>query len=303
MKLLLFYNPRSGAGAAARAADELDAALRPLGHECAMVEASRASAGEALRAPLGWADALVVIGGDGTVHSVLGECLDGDRPIYHVPFGTENLFARQFGMDRRPSTLVRAVEAWNVREVDAPRCDGAPFGIMCSVGPDASVIHRLARSRRGAITHLSYLRPILEEARSPALHPIEVRVDGVPLTLPAPGWAVVANLRQYATRIDPISWADPSDGVLDVIFMPARSTARMLVWMAACRARWARHMPGCVSARGREIEIYGNGRLPPLQIDGEPGEPAHPEPTAQGAGPIRFSLNHQRLKVLQPPPA
>ena len=43
-------------------------------------------------------DAVVVVGGDGTLQSMTSAARRAGTPLYHAPFGTENLFARELGM-------------------------------------------------------------------------------------------------------------------------------------------------------------------------------------------------------------
>lgn len=290
MKLVLYYNPRSGSGAAGRVAGMLARALREQGHETSSVEANGASTGVEA------ADAMIVIGGDGTVHSILDIAVAASLPIYHFPTGTENLFAREFGMNRRLPTLLAALERRRVVEVDIARCNGRSFIIMCGVGPDASVVHRMARTRTGRITHWSYARPILAELRDPALAPMSVRVDGVDVVQGRSGWLVVANSRQYAVRMDPARHADMTDGLLDVAFFPARSSWGVLGWAAITRLRLQHHVKSAIHARGREVRIECPERVLPMQLDGEAG---HVDIGAMTAG-ATLSIEPKRLRVFVP---
>src|SRR5678815_1398252 len=93
-----------------------------------------------------------------------------------------------------------------------------PFVLMCSLGPDASVMRRLDEARRGPISHLSYIRPILAELRDPCLPRVTIEVDGKRVVDGQTGMVVIANSRQYAIRIDPAYKASMTDGLLDMVF-------------------------------------------------------------------------------------
>lgn len=307
MRIVLFSNSASGNGRATLEAARFDTALRGRGHRVTRLSTADPQRNAALWTALADADLLVVLGGDGTVHSVAGHAMRAGKPLYHVPLGTENLFAREFGMDRRVETLERgiaALDAGRTSDVDVATCNGRTFLLMMSVGPDASVIHRLAKVRNGTISHLSYIGPILAEAARPALGPITVEVDGKRVVDGQAGLLVVANSRQYALRIDPARDAAMNDGLLDVVFFPGGSRVDLLGW--ALSARLGRHTQSrnLVYERGARVRIEGaggardgeasrNAKLAaalPVQLDGEAAGD-----TAAG---LDLGLLGQRLRVV-----
>jgi diacylglycerol kinase (ATP) len=295
MNVVLLYNAISGNGSATQVCERLKAELRRAGHDAHPVEASNGSTGARLKAPLQGADALVVLGGDGTVHSAADAAISAGTPLYHVPMGTENLFAREFGMSRSIRRLVRSLDAGEVREVDTGVCGSRTFLIMSSIGPDASVIHRMERARRGAISHLSYLRPILGEAASPSLSPLTVTVDGRRVVENQSGLLVVANSRQYALRIDPARDASMTDAMLDVVFFPARSRARLLAWALWARLGRHRRTQSLVYEQGSSVQVQCEHSGMPVQLDGEAAGDVGRQQTA-----LQFGVGSRRLRVLVP---
>jgi diacylglycerol kinase family enzyme len=139
---------------------------------------------------------------------------------------------------------------------------------MASIGPDASVVHRLDRRRNGPISHRSYIRPILAEAIRPVLPRLTVHADGVEVIRDEPGLLVVANSRHYALRADPAPRANCSDGLLDLVFFPASSATRVAFWLVRARLRLTR---GCTQARARVVTISTSDQRARLQVDGEAG--------------------------------
>lgn len=264
----LVVNPASGKGRAARVADALESHLRAAG-----VEISRAHV-EAMDTLLGSGPpltAVLLVGGDGTVHHALPALRRAGVPLWHVPTGTENLIARELGHSARPESVLAALRAGRTRALDLieilPVSGGSHTlaAIMLSVGPDAGVVARLDASRTGPITHASYLRPSLAEAFAPALAPISLWAEGRCIVESRPGWLVVANMRSFGARINPCPDADPSDRVLDAMFLPAASTARVLLGMACLRAGLI--PPGALRLRAREFTLLRGAC--PAQVDGE----------------------------------
>lgn len=293
MHLVLLYNSISGKGRAGEVADAFERRLNNAGHTTKRVATSNGTTNQALADALPSAQALVVLGGDGTLHSCADVAMQAGTPVYHVPLGTENLFAREFGMDRRFETLERAIEAGQTVDVDAATCNGRTFLLMLSVGPDASVIHRLAKVRRGTINHLSYARPILAEALEPATGPISVEVDGKLVVDARPGLLVVANCRQYALRIDPASGACMRDGLLDVVFFPGATRIDMLGWALTARLRTHLASKNLVYERGSQVRVTAGPRDLPVQLDGEAA--------GQIARGLELGVSPRRLRVLVPP--
>lgn len=307
MRLLLLYNASSGRGRGAAVAETFLHALRAAGHGAEPLAVRRDSAfPEHLAGALGNADILVAIGGDGTVHHALAPAVAAGAAVYHAPLGNENLFAREFGTDARPATLLEALREPRFGRVDLGHVEpigpdgragpARPFALMCSLGPDASVIHRLALARRRALGHLAYALPTLAELRRPTFPRLTVEVDGRVVVDAACGLLVVANSRQYALRIDPAVRASMTDGLLDAVFFPCRSRSRVLLW--AARARLRRHVDvrGLVYERGQQVavRVHGGGVY---QLDGEAVPDLAPSPADTM---LRLEAEPEVLKILLP---
>lgn len=297
MNVVVLFNPRSGRGAAAPAAERAAASLRSAGSTVTLIAASQHLNGE-LTNSLAGADALVIVGGDGTVHQAADAAIQSGARIWHLPFGTENLFAREFGTFAVRNGLGDCLRSASTARMDVGRCNGRPFLVMCSVGPDASVIHRLARTRTGAIGHLSYVRPMVAEFFRPALAPIRVIADGKTIVDRRPGLLIVANSRQYALRMDPACDASVSDGWLDVVFFPAATSLRVLRWMIAARRRRHRRSKHLVYERAREITIESLTRALPVQLDGEASDI-----TLDPRSPLTISIEPASLSVFRCSPS
>lgn len=296
MRVLILANTRSGRGKSAAIADRFTAALREAGHQPVRMQPTPAPPGPIETDPcFAEADAVVSVGGDGTVYHALPQLLRTGTPIYHAPGGNENLFAREFGMRSDPADLLRVLGREPAAPVDLGVVhDGGearPFAIMLSLGPDASVIHRLHANRSRATGHAMYIAPTLAECRAPTLPALSICVDGSPVVTGERGFAIVANCRRYALGLDPARAADMRDGVLDVVFFPAASIGRAILWMARCAIADPREWPGAVVARGAEVCLASELAVP-WQVDGEPGGRLEPGRT------LRLGVMPGALRVL-----
>jgi diacylglycerol kinase (ATP) len=251
------------------------------------------------------ATALVACGGDGTVNALAAAAARTATPLYHIPTGNENLFARSFRMTRDPAQLVRALQTRRVIMTDTAACadGGRPehqFLIMLGVGPDASVIRRLHAARTRAIGHLAYAEPIVRETLAPCLPRLQIAVDGTPLVHDRQGWLIVGNHRHYASRVDFASHATPTSGDLDVIFMPARNLRDCLNWVCRARLRLHRRDPRLINAFGRRVEITSADPAFAYQVDGEAPEAAGNTGPPPGPRSLVVTLNPRALPVLVP---
>lgn len=295
MKIEVLHNPIAGAGRAGAAARNVVQACSEAGHDVQLRETVQDST-ETANADQA-CDLLIVVGGDGTIRLAAREAIARDIPIYHYPFGTENLFARQFEMDRSTDTLLRALHHGNLRRVDVARVNGELLTLMLSVGFDAAVVADLAEHRRGAIRHSSYVLPTLRQLwawRPPRCTAI---VDGRPLVEDAVGTIIVANSPEYALRFNPARGASIEDGELDVVFFPLRSRFGLLPW--AWRTWRGRHLlhPAIVTGRGRRVEVVAD---PPsaYQLDGDAAV-GRDRRTALKT-PLVVEIDPARLQVLTP---
>lgn len=289
MRIVLLANARAGRGRGGVALAAIDDALRASGHHVARVVVSPQVDAE-LGAALVGAELMLIAGGDGTVHHALPRAIESGVPVAHVPFGTENLFAREFAMTRDAAAVVRLVQVGRSRLVDVGMVSvggvggvvgsagagsgGVPFALMVSIGPDASVVERLHKARTGGISHLSYAGPMVREMVSPYLPRMVVKVDGREVVRGKKGLLLIANSRQYALRANPARRADMQDGLLDVVFMPARSAIGALWWLIRARMGWRFDVTGAGTAglvyeRAKVVSVVAEGDRGVYQVDGE----------------------------------
>ncbi len=230
----------------------------------------------------------IILGGDGTVRSVVEHLLNRQSqldstppPMLIVPTGTANLVARHVG--HRWSTdpthgaaeIAQTIRTNLKRRLDVARVNGRVMLAMCGVGFDADVVHDLADRRRGAITKLSYIGPITR--RLIRFTPPLIRVDGDGQRIfEGPATVIAANMPEYGAGFSIAPEARSNDRLLDLTILPMNSS-----WDAiGCAIRAARGKlkpPRAMLLRASHIRIEGNriegNRIEgnaKVQIDGEP---------------------------------
>ena len=276
MRVAVVANPSSGRGKSLVAADRTCAALAARGMVPVRIPLDAAPAD--FEASCLGARAVVVVGGDGTVRSMAARLAGRSVPLAIVPTGTENLAAREFGFRCSAKALARGIAEGRIRSVDLgivqrPGLADHAFLIMASVGFDADVVSLLARTRRGPIGHRSYLRPVLSLLRGwvPPLFRLQAAEGAV---REGAGQLVIANARRYALGLNPARMADPADGLLDAVVLPARGSFDILCW--ALRLLLTRRpVRRCPAERASAWQVRLE-RPVDVQADGDPlpGGPA-----------------------------
>jgi diacylglycerol kinase (ATP) len=242
------------------------------------------------------AEAIISIGGDGTLRAVASRCLQvrGDiPPLLLVPMGTANLMGRHLGIHWAVSDLAREVvqtlQTGRIVTLDAGQANGQLFLMMAGIGLDAMIVHELARMRDGPIKYASYVLPAALAILNYRYTPLEVAVDGKEIFPSAPAMAFVANISEYGTGFPIVPDARPDDGLLDVCVVSVDSPVGAVQKFLQSAAGGLVRSEGVVYARGKQIEVR-SPQLVPVQIDGDPA----------GHTPLRIDLLPMRVPFIVP---
>ncbi|WP_328476758.1 diacylglycerol kinase family protein [Actinoplanes sp. NBC_00393] len=228
------------------------------------------------------AAAVVAVGGDGTVHRALQAVAGRAVGFGVVPAGTGNDFASAVGVPHDPmraaEVISEALRAGRDHRFDLARTESAQgerrwFCAVLAAGFDALVNERANRMRRPKGPRRYDLAIMLELARLRARGYV-VHADGVRHSFPAEIVAV-GNCPSYGGGMRILPDADPTDGLLDVIF--AAPLGRMHLTRLKPRLRHGTHVtdPRVTVLRARQVTIEAEGiigyadgeRLGPLPLE------------------------------------
>lgn len=291
---MILFNPVSGRGRAAVEAERHAVAIEAAGYRVTRMPSRREPARAWLDPALEGVEALLVAGGDGAIRLAAGPAARAGVAIHHLPLGTENLFARQFGGSRSPEESIAALARGEIRPVDLGRVRTGTadedFAIMASIGIDAAIVHDVAASRTGAISHRTYVGPIVRQGLRWKPPEISIATDGGRFRSLGQGLLVVANAATYALGLDPARGADPADGRLDVAFLPCEGSFDAVV--GAIRLLTDGTAAGLERIRACSVRVRSR---PPAawQVDGDPV----PGTVAVDA---TLEIRPERLRILAP---
>ena len=232
---LVVLNPSSGRGAAAGIATEIERELEAAGATRVVVRRTNAIA-DAPRWAEGAAregfDAIVVVGGDGTVTAVATGVLRSghDLPIGIVACGTGNGIAQALGLPTDPTRAVRALSGGHAVAFDALEVLSHDRWSLLFVGAgfDAE-INRDADARwKRRFGFLAYVGAALRNLLGRRNHRVTLTIDGETRTLAAHTVSVINSgvIRLGDVVVGPPS--DPHDGRIDVaLFRSPRPLAAL----------------------------------------------------------------------------
>jgi diacylglycerol kinase family enzyme len=290
LRVLAINNVRSGQGETRRY--ELIGELCRRGVETTVrAVGGEASVDEALSDAAEF-DAVVVLGGDGTISAAAYALRGTGTPLLPFPAGTANAVALNLGITSDPVRCADIIVAGHTARIDlgeivcetqhrppkglerrrSPRT-AVPlttgFVVVAGVGFDADMIERGAELKQqfGAA---AYLVAALQNA-SPRMARIELELDGVSVETEGSG-VLLVNFGRMQFDISATHDSDASDGMIEVVVIKARHIAELLPAVAASYLDLFVEYPSRTQVldayRAREVRIRC---VPPMraQADGE----------------------------------
>jgi diacylglycerol kinase (ATP) len=283
MKIRFIINPIAGTGkqkgikdTIAKHLDNYDIVYTQKGGD-----ATRLSS-EAVRDDI---DAVIAVGGDGTINECLIRLVNTKTALGVIPCGSGNGFAYHIGMYRTVEKAIVQLKNAKIETIDSCTANGAPFVNVSGIGFDAHISNLFAGLKeRGFI---NYVKLILKEL---SYKPQEytLQYEGIKRKIKA-YMISFANASQYGNnaRISPM--ADLQDGLLDFVIIKAFPKWQIPFFLLKV-ARGKTHFSKYVEIiQSKHMKISANNTL--LHLDGEP---------YKAKNPVEIQLLPKSLKILMP---
>lgn len=221
-------------------------------------------------------DAVVAVGGDGTVNEVARGLVMGysNRPVSErtalgiLPMGSGNGFARHLGIPIRPQKAIEMINHAEPISVDYGLANGKLFVSTCGTGFDALIAdHFAGSSKRGFST---YLQNIIRDAFSYHAQTYHIVGDGLDVTHKA-FLITFANANQWGYEALIAPKASIQDGKMDIMLMSSHAllgSASLALRLFAGSIDDSHFMD---TLRAREVTLERE-EAAPFHIDGDPVE-------------------------------
>lgn len=244
-------------------------------------------------------DALVVVGGDGSLNRALPALVGKRTALAVLPAGTANVWAQELSLPGLTWTRIMALEESahrlfraQIRQVDVGLCNGIPFLLWAGVGLDAFIVHHIEPrkpwEKNLALAH--YAAKAVWQAT--IWHGMNLNVQTGSEQLSGQfTLAVVSNIRLYAgglAKLSPNALMD--DGIMELWLFEGSSLEDTV--KQAWNLWSGRHVQSdrvrCIPFRKSTLESDS-----PLfvQLDGEP---------EQGNGSITIEVLPGAVRILTP---
>lgn len=287
----MIVNPAAGRGKTLRRLPDVKQWLRQSSHDF-VYEISSSSdemRSKIMSASKRGIDAILLSGGDGTVHQALPAIAETCLPFGYLPCGRGNDFARNIGLPADLKSNCSFLSTLSFRNLDLPSINqNIPFVAVAYVGFDGEV-NRLANDHKGYFGGtLGYIICVLKALKN--FKPFEVEI-----TIDDQTWrervmmVSVANAPFYGGGMKIAPQAIMDDGVLDICIVKEISNLELLrQFPKVFKGTHVTH-PRIMMATGRKIKITSDEERE-LFADGEPA----------GRLPAECTIGSQRIRVLTP---
>ena len=233
-------------------------------------------------------DAVVGVGGDGTVNEIGSALLHTDTALGIVPIGSGNGLARGVGIPVSIRKSVRLLFEGDIRAIDAGKIEDKYFFTVTGVGLDA-IIGKLFddQNLRGPLPYFTigfreflFYRPEV----------FILRFNGRQIAAPAL-LVSIANQKGWGNGAVIAPYAEPDDGLLDICIIHRVNLAYALYHFPKIFTGKIDKIRKYERYQAREVEIIRE-RPGPFHYDGEP-EDADVK--------LKVSVVPRALKIIAPP--
>jgi YegS/Rv2252/BmrU family lipid kinase len=294
MHVFAIVNPISGAGATANASDARTALLRDrfrAAHADGEIHITerRHHAAELARTAIDrGVHTIIAWGGDGTINEVASVLGGTNAALGIVPAGSGNGFARALRLPRAPAAAIDGALLGVERLIDVGELNGLMFVNIAGIGLDARIAERFNACEQGKRGMGPYFRIGLREAFRYSPEPVELALDGEPITS-RPLLVAFANGAEYGSGACIAPHARLDDGRLEAVIVEDRAPLARLWGSRHLLMRRPDRAPGITFRSIQRAEVRAAGPLS-FHVDGEHG-------VADRVVSVRIRPGYLRIRV------
>lgn len=286
---LLVVNARARSGQ--DAAEQAAAALRAAGVPVLPRESrEREALPDVIRRARGEVGAVILGGGDGTLHAAAPALRETGLPLGILPLGTANDLARTLGIPPDLEAAVGVIARGHVRAIDLGSANGELYFNVASLGLSVDITRRLTKVMKRRWGKLAYPIAAALVISTSRRFSAEIVADGERVRVKTMQIAV-GNGRFYGGGMVVEENARIDDRTLDVYSLEPRARWRLLLMARAFRAGQFEDLDEVRHLHCREVEIRTR-RPRSINTDGE----------ITTRTPAVFRVVPGAVRVFAPPP-
>lgn len=213
-------------------------------------------------------NAVVAVGGDGTVNEVASGLRGTNTALGVIPIGSGNGFARHMGTPLRTTNAVEALNNMTPVRCDYGLANDHPFFATCGTGFDASISEEFQKA--GTRGFRTYFEKIVKNIFT--YEPENYKLEGEGIDIEGKAFLVtVANCSQWGASAVIAPKASIQDGKLDVVFcspFPLILAPGLALGLFTKTIDQGIHV---TSLKTKEVTLFRDN-AGPFHIDGDPVE-------------------------------
>ena len=225
----LIFNPVAGQGNAEQDLATIKSILEPaITLEIHFTTSTTDADQLALTAVAQGVEAIIAVGGDGTISAATTALIGTGIPLGVISRGTANAFANALDLPMPIEAACQTILAGATRVVDAAQCNGKPMVLLAGIGFEAETVERADREAKNRFGLLAYIMAGLEQLQQ--LAQFEVAIETADKIIQVSASAITIANAAPPTSILAQGSAGVifDDGLLDVtIIAPATKTGAL----------------------------------------------------------------------------
>ncbi|MBE6963641.1 MAG: diacylglycerol kinase family lipid kinase [Ruminococcaceae bacterium] len=270
-KLLLIVNPRAGRSRSHAPLFDAAAVFSAAGYLLSV--RTTAARGDALRIAAeegGQYDAVVAVGGDGTLNEVLSGLLQLEQlpPVGYIPRGSTNDFATSLRIPKAPVDAANLIVNSTPRRLDVGSWNGRTFVYVASFGAFTRSSYSAPQTAKNALGHFAYILEGMKDLGTLRPYRLKMTADGETLD----GeylFGAVCN----STSIGGLMKLNPErvvldDGLFELLLIPNPKTPQQLQNLALALLNQQYDREGLVFRHVSSVHLETAEELP-WSLDGE----------------------------------
>jgi YegS/Rv2252/BmrU family lipid kinase len=218
-------------------------------------------------------DAVLVMGGDGTVMNVVSKVLDekANISVLLIPLGTGNLLSRAIGIPLDPEQAINAqLSAVKTNKLDVGKLhtNNSYFMVSVGIGLDAEMIKHADRKQKDTFGFFAYIISGIKSISNRKKRTFELSLDGEMQTVRAHSIMIfnAARLEVVNAQIGPE--VNPQDGNFDVAILRDTSPVGFMLSLFRLISGSLKEEGELEYLQAKEITVRSSGAAN-VQVDGD----------------------------------
>ncbi|MBC8266057.1 MAG: diacylglycerol kinase family lipid kinase [Flavobacteriales bacterium] len=161
-------------------------------------------------------DAVIAVGGDGTVNECAKALIGSNTALGVIPCGSGNGFAFHNGMSSNVEKAIIQLKNASIKTIDSCTANGLPFVNVSGIGFDAHIAHLFSNLKERGF--LNYLKLIKNEVFTYQAKEYHLNYNGKSKKVTA-NLIAFANASQYGNDFCISPKAETNDGLIDFVIV------------------------------------------------------------------------------------